>query len=66
MKRSPEKGNWSPKEDTHLLALSESDLPKNSRGTDWERVAASLPTVDGRRKGPDVKNRYNGLKRRKR
>jgi hypothetical protein len=60
------KGNWSPKEDTHLLALSESDLPKNSRGTDWERVAASLPTVDGRRKGPDVKNRYNGLKRRKR
>ena len=59
------KGPFTAKEEAHLLALSESDLPKNSRGTDWERVATGLPTVDGRRKGPDVKNKYNALKKRK-
>ena len=60
------KGNWSAKEDTHLLALSKSDLPQGPQGTDWNRVAKGLPTVDGRRKGSDVKNRYNALKKRKR
>ena len=59
------KGKFSDGEDAHLLALSESDLPRGPRGIDWERVAASLPTVDGRRKGPDVKNRYHTLKKRK-
>ena len=52
-------------EDAHLLALSESDLPRCPRGISWERVAASLPTVDGRRKGADVKTRYHTLKARK-
>ena len=59
------KGKFSGDEDAHLLALSKSDLPQGSQGTDWERVAKGLPTVGGRRKGMDVKNRYNGLKRRK-
>ena len=53
-------------EDAHLLALSESDLPRGPGGINWEQVATGLPTVDGRRKGMDVKNRYNVLKARKR
>ena len=60
------KGKWSDDENKHLVALSESDLPRGPRGIDWERVAASLPTVDGRRKGPDVKTKYHALKKRKR
>ena len=60
------KGPFTAKEEAHLLALSESDLPRGPRGIDWERVATGLPTVDGRRrKGADVKNRYNVLKARK-
>ena len=55
------KGKFSGDEDKHLLALSESDLPRGPRGISWERVATGLPTVGGRRKGMDVKNRYNTL-----
>ena len=60
------KSKFTAEEDAHLLALSKSDLPQGPKGTDWERVAKGLPTVDGRRKGSAVKSRYNTLMRRKR
>ena len=60
------KSKFTAEEDAHLLALSKSDLPQGPKGTDWERVAKGLPTVDGRRKGKAVKSRYDTLMRRKR
>ena len=59
------KSDFTAEEDAHLLALSESDLPRGARGISWERVATGLPTVGGRRKGMDVKTRYHTLKKRK-
>ena len=63
---APPESDFTAEEDAHLLALSESDLPRGARRISWERVATGLPTVGGRRKGMDVKNRYNTLKKRKR
>ena len=59
------KGKFSDGEDAYLLELLESDLPRGPGGIRWEQVATGLPTVDGRRRGMDVKNRYNVLKARK-
>ena len=59
------KSKFTAEEDAHLVALSESDLPRGPRGTDWWSVARALPGPGGRT-DMAVKNRYNALKKRKR